>query len=103
MHMLSEQKSNNEHIFIEKTTALEAWKKVQEKNDHTATVVATACRTILELHIPEEAPVEANIQKLDAGVRDSKTEMAKAQFELNLKIIDLELKTQPSTPPEVKE
>jgi AICAR transformylase/IMP cyclohydrolase PurH len=34
------RKVNNEQMFIEKTTALEAWKKVQEKNEHTAAVVA---------------------------------------------------------------
>jgi len=33
----------------------------------------------------------------------AKTELAKVQFVLNLKIINLELKAQPSTPPEVKE
>lgn len=34
---------------------------------------------------------------------DSKTEVAKVQFELNLKITELELKSYPSTPPYVRE
>lgn len=66
-------------------------------------MVAKACRTVLELHIPEEVPVEAKIQKLVAGVCDVQNEMSKIQFELNLKIIELEFRAQPSTPPEVRE
>lgn len=31
--MINKNKVNNEHIFIEKTSALEAWKKVQERNE----------------------------------------------------------------------
>lgn len=47
--------------------------------------------------------MEAKIKKLVASVRDTKTEVAKVQFELNLKITEFELKSQPSTPPEVRE
>ena len=65
---INEKKVNNEQIFIEKITTLKAWKKVQEKNEHTIVVVAKACKTIPELHIPEEEPVEAKIRKLAAGV-----------------------------------
>lgn len=36
-------------------------------------------------------------------MRDAKTQMEKVQFELNLKIIDIELNSQPSTPLETKE
>ena len=50
--MISEHKINNEQMFIENTTMLEAWKKVQEKNEHTDVVVAEACKTVPELHIP---------------------------------------------------
>jgi len=42
-----------------------------------AVVVAEACITILELHIPGEEHVEAKIQKLVVGVHDARTEMAK--------------------------
>jgi len=47
--------------------------------------------------------VEAHVRKLATGVRDARAEMARVQLELNLQITDLELKAQPSTPPEVKE
>jgi len=66
-------------------------------------VVGEACRTISELHILEEVSLEANIRELAPGVHDAKIEMTKVQFELNLKIIDLELKPQPSTPLEARE
>lgn len=52
-------------------------------------MVAKVCKIVLELHIPEGAPLEANIRKLVAGVCDAKTEVAKVQFELNLKITEL--------------
>lgn len=66
-------------------------------------MVAEACRTIPKLYILEEAPLEENIWKLDACVRDASTEMTKLQFELNLKIRKLKFRVQASTPPEVKE
>ena len=66
-------------------------------------MVFEACITIPKLHIPEEASMEANIKKLPVGVCDAKTEMAKVQFQLNLKFIELELKSQPSNPPEIRE
>jgi len=54
-------------MFIENTIALEVWKKVQEHNDHIAVLVAKACKTILEPHIPEEAPLEAKIRQRQLG------------------------------------
>jgi len=66
-------------------------------------VVVEACRTVTELNIPEDVPVDARIRKLTEGVHDARTELAKVQFELNLKITQLELRAQPSTLPEVRE
>ena len=37
------------------------------------------------------------------GVCDTHTEMVRVQLELNLQITELQLKAQPSTPPELKE
>lgn len=56
-----------------------------------------------ELAILLEAPTKARISRLVVGVREVKEEMAKVQLELNLQIAELQLKLQPSTPPEVKE
>ena len=43
------------------------------------------------------------IYKLIAGVCDAKVEVARVQFELNMKITELELKAQPLNLPEVRE
>lgn len=56
-----------------------------------------------ELAIMEEEPVEVHIHKLATGVRDTRTEMVRVQLDLNSQIIELQLRAQPSTPPEVKE
>jgi len=57
----------------------------------------------MELNILEHAPVDARIRKLVVGVCDARTELAKVQFEPNINIVELELRAQPLTPPEVRE
>lgn len=42
--------------------------------------VVEVCRTIQELHILEQAPMEAKIWKLAISVRDAWIEMDKVQF-----------------------
>lgn len=58
---------------------------------------------VLELAIPQEEPVKVHVRKLAMGVHDTHTEMVWVHLELNLQIIELQLKAQPSTPPKVKE
>jgi len=55
--------------------------------------VTEACKTVLKLHIPEEALLEAKIKNLATGMCNAKMEVAHIQFELNLKIRELELKS----------
>lgn len=50
-----------------------------------------------------EAPVDAHIQRLAAGVHEAREEMDKVQLELNLQTVELLLKAQTSTPLEVRE
>lgn len=90
-------------MFVEKSKVLEAQKKFQAWNAQLVAMVAEAWKIVLEMHIPEEASLEAKIRKLAVGVCNNKIEVFKVLFELNLKIIELELKSQPSTPWEVKE
>ena len=52
-------------------------------------MVAEACWTVPEFHIPEEASLEAKIRKLVSGMHDAKAKMAGVQFELNMKITEL--------------
>lgn len=58
-----------------------------------------AYRIILELHIPEGAPLEVKIINFGASVCNTKIEVTRVQVELNLKITKLELKSQHTTPP----
>ena len=60
--------------------------KVVAQNRQIVQVVEEACQMVLELAIQGEEPVEAHIQKLAAGVREAKEEMAKVQLELNLHV-----------------
>ena len=63
--------------------------------------VTEACKTVPELHILEDTQPEANIRKLAAGVCEAKEEVGKVTFEFNMKIVELQLKLQPTTPLEV--
>lgn len=65
--------------------------------------VAKACKTVPELHIPEDAQVDAKIRKLAAGVQEARAESGRVNFEFNMKIAELELKLQPMNFPEVWE
>lgn len=100
--MISEKKVSNAQMFIENNSTIDLLANIQEKNERTIIGVVEACKTVSELHIPKDAFFDTKIWKLTAGVHDTKTEMAKVQFELNLKIAELESKAQPLTPPEVR-
>jgi len=56
-------------------------------------VFVEASKIVPELHIFEEAMLEAKIWKLAASIRDAKAEVETIQFELNMKIMELELKS----------
>ena len=58
---------------------------------------------ILELSITAELPTEMQIHCLASGVRSAREETTGVQLELNLYIVELRMKVQPSTPSEVKE
>lgn len=89
-------------MFIEKSFMIDTFKNIEDKNECIVAMVVETCRTTPELHIPEEAPMDTKIWNLIADVWGSKAELAKVKFELNLKIEELKLKAQPSTPPKVE-
>jgi len=66
-------------------------------------VVDDACQSVQELAILANLPMEVQIHRLATGVREAKEETTKVPLELNLQIIELRLKAQPSTPREVRE
>lgn len=76
---------------------------VTDRNKRIVQVIEEACQMVLELAIPEGEPIEVHIHKLAMGLRDACTKLTKVQLELNIQILEFQLKAQPSTPPEVKE
>ena len=51
--------------------------------------VVEACKTVPELHIPEDAQLEAKVIKLAASVRAARAEVGQVTFEFNMKIVDV--------------
>lgn len=66
-------------------------------------VIEETCSMLPQWEIQEEELVEAHVHKLAIGVCDARPKMARVQLELNLKIIEFQLKAQPSSLSEFKE
>jgi len=66
-------------------------------------MVDDACQRALELAIAANLLVEVWIHNLASGVHDVREETIRVQLKLNLQIVELGLKVQPSTPLEIKE
>lgn len=90
-------------MALQRDTALTSMVELTNTNTRMIKAVREACRMVPELAIPKEAEVDEQVYKLAIGVRDARTDLAKVQLELNLQIAGLQLKAQPSTPPEVKD
>lgn len=90
-------------MTLQRNASITAEAKATHQSKKIIQVMEDACRMVPELAIPEEKLVEVCISKLATGVRDTQTEMAWVQLELNLQITELQLRAQPSTPPKVKE
>lgn len=74
------------------TNELNIWEQCQQLED----AITKACSEISKLQIPAEAASAENIQKLATTVRESKGEVGKVRFELQMKL-------QPTTPSKVRE
>ena len=92
LNVISEQKVNNIQLATQKNSIIDLLKATTEKNEHMTKVVVEACKTVPELDIPKYAPLDVRIRKLAAGVHEARTKLTKVQFELNLKIAELELR-----------
>jgi len=62
-----------------------------------------ACKSIPKLNIPKDATAITKIRELVATFHASKDEISKVTFNFQMKTLELELKLQPTTPPEVQE
>jgi len=96
LQVLSEKKINMEQLSLQRD-------EVVSQNRQMVQVLEEAFQMVPELAIPANAPAEARIHRLAAGVHEAWEEMTKVQLELNLQIVELWLKVQSSTPSEVRE
>jgi len=79
-------------MALQRDSTIDLTKAIIDKNECMTKVVAEACNFVLELEILDVEPVDVWIQKLAVGVCEARTKLAKVQFELNLKIVELYLK-----------
>ena len=96
IQFLSEQKINIEHLSLH-------YDELVLQNLQLVQTVDDACQCVPELSIPANLPTEVCIHYLSSGFRNTREEISRVQLEINLQIVDLWLKAQPSTPPEVRE
>jgi len=79
-------------MIVQRDSIFNLIKAITTKNECIAKVVAEACRSILELAIEDDEPIDVWIQKLALRVCDARIELAMVWFDLNLKIAELQLK-----------
>jgi len=99
--VINEQKINNEQMALQRDVAITV--EVTSQSKKIIQVMEEAYRMVSELAIIEEELVEFRIRKLATWLHDTQRDMVQVQLELNLQITELQLRAQPSTPPEVKE
>ena len=67
----------NEKKFTEKKHALKERETIQAQSSKLVTTGTKACRIVPELKICKDTQLEANIQKLAAGIHEEKVEVAR--------------------------
>ena len=98
LQVISEHQINNEQMALQINAKVAAKTEATNQIKHIMQVIEEACQMVPELAISKEELIEVHIHKLAIGVHDTHTEVARVQLELNLKIMELQLKAQPSTP-----
>ena len=94
--MLSKQRINIEQLSLQ-------CDEVLVQNQQLEQIVEEAFRRAPELEIAIDLLVGVRIHTLASGFHEAKEEVMRIQLELNLMITKLQLKAQPSMPPEVRE
>lgn len=69
LQVISEQKINNAKMVVQRDFTIDLIKAITDKNERMTKVMAEACRSILELEIPNDEPVDVRIWKLVVDVR----------------------------------
>lgn len=96
LQVMSEQKINMEQLSLQCDELVAQTRGLEQ-------AVEEACSSIPELVVLVELPTTERIHRLAARVREARDDTMKVQLELNLHIVELRLKAQPSTPLEVRE
>jgi len=96
IQILREQNINMEQISLQHD-------ELVLRNQQLVQVINDACNRVPALAIPTDIPTEVRTHRLAVWVHDVKEVMAKVRLELNIHIVKLQLKAQPSTTPEVRE
>ena len=63
-------------MVVQRDFSIHLVKSIIDKNERTTKVVVEACRSVPELDIPDDEPVDVRIQKLVVGVCDARTKLA---------------------------
>lgn len=96
IQVLHEQKINMDQLNIQRDVLVAQANGLEQ-------AIEDACRSILKLVVLAELPVAEWVHRLAARVCEAQEEKTNVQLILNLQIVKLRLKAQPSTPPEVRE
>lgn len=91
LQVIGEQKVNNAQMTVQRDSTINLVKAIIDKNERTTKVVTKACKSVPELDILNDEPVDVTIRKLVTRVRDARIELAKVPFDLNLNIAKLQL------------
>jgi len=74
---ISEKKVKKSQMMVQRDSTVNLIKAIRDKNERTTKLVAEACKSILELAIPNDEPVDVQNRKLTAKVYDARIEFAK--------------------------
>jgi len=96
IQVLHEQRINMDQLKIQRNELVAQSSGLEQ-------VVEDSCRSVPELAVLTKLLVAERVHILAAGVHEAWEEMTKVQLEMNLQIIKMQLKVQPSTTPEFKE
>lgn len=77
--------------------------EIKVHNENLESVIEQVSETVLELHIRDDAQAKMKFRKLAIVVCDAEDEVWGVTFEFQMQISKLNLKPQPTTPPEVRE
>lgn len=99
--VLIECKVKNAKMYEEKKQVVKEKEEKKAQRTNLESVIEQAYQIVLELHLLDGEQAVKKVIKLDVAVHDAKDEIRRVIFKFQMKIVELQLKLQPTTPPEV--